>query len=181
MSKLVDSKLYEKKHSILFNSYSGTETRVLSNLYPCEIWYINMKFNSSEQLYFWLMLDGFHIAREELMNASNPKEAKKIGGKVLQGLGWSKDSEYWQKRSVEALRTAIGLKMECCREFRDFVLRSGDMKIVEYAWWGDSLFGCVDVDMKNKGNWHVGAVQGGNVCGRLIMEWRKKWRTRLAG
>ena len=32
-------------------------------------------------------------------------------------------------------------------------------------------FGCVDVDMENKGNWYKGVVRGQNVCGKLIMEW----------
>ena len=180
MNNKISNNLYEKKDSILFNSYSRTETKVLSNLYPCEIKYINMTFNSSEQLYFWLMLDGFHLDRDDLMHAANAKEAKRIGGKVLKGMGWSEDSEYWQRRSVEALRIAIGRKMECCSEFRDLVLNSGDKKIVEYAWWGDSLFGCVDVDANNKYDWYKGAVVGRNVCGRLIMEWRKKWRARIA-
>ena len=177
----IDIKMYEKKDSILFNSYSKLNTKVLSNMYPCEIWYEGIRFHSSEQLYFWLLLDGYPLGRELVMGAKDAKEAKKIGGKMLKGWGWSSKDESRQKASVQALRTAIGAKMAWCSEFRDVVLNSGDKKIVEYAWWGDKTFGCVDVDMENKGNWYKGAVMGQNVCGRLIMEWRKKWRARMAG
>ena len=175
----IDIKEYEKKDSILFNSYSKLNTRVLSNLYPCELFYNGLRFHSSEQLYFWLLLDGNDLGREIVMSAKDAKEAKKIGGKILKECGWSGKIEECQRLKVQALRVAIGVKMECCDEFRDLVLLSGDKKIVEYAWWGDNTFGCVDVNMENKGNWYNGVVRGQNVCGRLIMEWRKKWRARL--
>ena len=171
----IDIKMYEKKDSILFNSHSKLNTRVLSNFYPCKIKYKGIIFNSSEQLYYWLLLEGNDLARVLILDCEDARKVKVFGKKILKEMGWDKSNEDCQRAEVQALRIAIGAKMECCEEFRVLVMTSGSKKIVEYAWWGDDEWGCVDVDERYKYDWNNGVLRGQNICGRLIMEWRKKW------
>lgn len=168
---------YNKRDVILFNSYCKNQNVVLSNLYDkCHIDYQGLVFHSSEQLFFWQLLDGNEEARTKVMEAQTAKECKKIGSRYLKKMGWDDTQPQVQRAELQALRVAIGEKMRCCKEFRDFVLKSGDKKLVEYAWW-DKMgeYGCYDVDPANKYSWYTGQVVGQNIAGRLIMEWRKKW------
>lgn len=171
---------YVKKNCVMFNSYCRNENVVLSNLYDkCNIKFEGMTFHSSEQLFFYLLLEDCEEGRNKIMSCQTAKECKKIGSRYLKKMGWDDSNEVCQRAEVQALRFAIGLKMRYCEEFRNLVLNSGNKKIVEYAWWGDNDYGVVDLDEKNKFNYYKGEVRGRNICGRLIMEWRKKYREHL--
>ena len=178
MVKGINVITYSKRDSILFNSYCRNGNVVLSNHYDkCKIDYEGLIFHSSEQIFFWILLEGNEEGREKVMEAPTAKECLKVGRKYLKKKGWDKDSEEVQLAELNALRVAIGEKMRCCEEFRNLVLSSGDKKIVEYSWWTkDPDYGCADVDERYKYDWVNGYVYGQNVCGRLIMEWRKKYR-----
>lgn len=79
---------YNKSDVILFNSYCKNQHVVLSNLYDkCRIDYQGLVFHSSEQLFFWQLLDGNEEARTKVMEAQTPKECKKIGSKYLKKMG----------------------------------------------------------------------------------------------
>lgn len=181
MVKGINEITYSKKDSILFNSYCKNGNVVLSNHYDkCKIDYDGRIFHSSEQLFFWILLEGNDEAREKVMACPTAKECLKKGRYYLKKKGWDKDSEEVQRAELNALRTAIGEKMRCCKEFRDLVLSSGNKKIVEYSWWAkEADYGCVDVDERYKYDWYNGYVRGQNVCGRLISEWRKKYQNNL--
>lgn len=168
---------YVKRDCILFNSYCKNENVVLSNLYDkCCIKFGGETFHSSEQLFFYLLLLGNDEGRNKVMSCKTAKECKKIGSRYLKKMGWDDNDETCQRAEVQALRLAIGQKMKYCKEFRELVLNSGDKKIVEYAWWGDNDYGCVDLDIDNKYSYYKGEVRGRNICGRLISEWRNKYR-----
>lgn len=172
----IDVKHYNKRDCVLFNSYCRNKNVVLSNLYDkCRIDYCGLVFHSSEQLFFWLLLDGNEKARSKIMQCDTAKDCKKKAKYYLERNGWNKNSEECQRAEVQALRVAIGEKMRCCKEFRELVMTSSNKKIVEYAWWGDDKYGCVDADVKNMYSWYSGILIGQNICGRLIMEWRKKY------
>ena len=173
----INNCIYNKRDVILFNSYCKNKNVVLSNLYDkCSIDYQGLTFHSSEQIFFWLLLEGNDEARAKLMECQTAKECKKLGSRYLKKMKWDDTQEWAQKAELNALRIAIGEKMRCCKEFRDLVLSSGNKKLVEYAWWDKKgEYGCYDVDPDNKYNWYRGEVVGQNICGRLLMEWRKKW------
>lgn len=180
MVKGVNEITYIKRNCIMFNSYCKNGNVVLSNLYDkCIIKFEDKTFHSSEQLYFYLLLDGSDEGRNKIMSCKTAKECKKFGRRYLKKMGWDDNEETCQRTKVQALRLAIGLKMRYCKEFRELVMNSDDKKIVEYAWWGDDDYGCVDLDENNKYNYYKGEVKGRNICGRLIMEWRKKYREHL--
>ena len=132
MVKGINEITYSKKDSILFNSYCPTEYVVFSNHYDkCRIDYEGLIFHSSEQLFFWILLEGNEVGREKVMACPTAKECLKKGRYYLRKKGWDKDSEEVQRAELNALRVAIGEKMRCCEEFRNLVLSSGDKKIVE--------------------------------------------------
>jgi predicted NAD-dependent protein-ADP-ribosyltransferase YbiA (DUF1768 family) len=164
MSKEIKEVRYEKKKVILFNSYSRIGTEVLSNLHICRLEYDGKVFNSSEQLFYWLRLYGYVEYQGELLRCETPKDVKKKGSEYMKKLGIVEDLE----RNVHLLRLAIRVKYNCCEEFRKFLDNHPNIPIVEYAWWGDTTFGCVDEDSRLKYDWSRGAVIGKNVCGRII-------------
>ena len=150
MVKSINEIRYEKSGVILFNSYSKTETEVLSNLHLCRLTYDGQVFNSSEQLFFWLRLTGYPEYQEKLMQCDTPKEVKRIGDKVMKKLGISNDIV----RDVQLLRLAIRVKYNCCEEFKSFLDRHPNNFYVE--------------DSGLKYDWTQGSVIGKNVCGRII-------------
>ena len=155
---------YEKSEVILFNSYSKIGTEVLSNLHLCRMEYEGKVFHSSEQLFYWLRLTGYPEHQEALLQCSTPKETKNMGDKFMKKLGIADDIH----RDVQLLRLAIRVKYNCCREFKAFLDNHPNDYIVEYAWWGDNEYGCVDEKSSLKYDWTQGSVIGKNVCGRII-------------
>ena len=164
MSKHIKEVRYDKSKSILFNSYSSIGTEVLSNLHRCQLEFDGRVFHSSEQLFYWLRLYGYMEYQEELLRCETPKEVKKKGAEYMKRLGIVYDIE----RDVQLLRLAIRVKYNCCEEFRNFLDNHPNISFVEYAWWGDTTYGCVDEDSRLKYDWSKGFVRGKNVCGRII-------------
>lgn len=164
MSETIKEFRYEKSGVILFNSYSKIGTEVLSNLHLCRLEYEGKVFHSSEQLFYWLRLTGYPEHQEALMLCATPKEVKKLGTKFMKKLGIADDIV----RDVQLLRLAIRVKYNCCKEFKAFLDNHPNDFIVEYAWWGDKTYGCVDENMRLKQDWNQGVVCGKNVCGRII-------------
>ena len=164
MVKSINEIRYEKSGVILFNSYSKIGTEVLSNLHLCRMEYEGKVFHSSEQLFYWLRLTGYPEHQEALLQCSTPKETKKMGERFMKKLGIADDIY----RDVQLLRLAIRVKYNCCREFKAFLDNHPNDYIVEYAWWGDNEYGCVDEERNLKYDWKQGIVRGKNVCGRII-------------
>lgn len=164
MSETIKEFRYEKSGVILFNSYSKIGTEVLSNLHLCRLQYDGKVFNSSEQLFFWLRLTGYPEHQEALLQCSTPKEVKRMGEKFMKKLGIGCDIE----QDVQLLRLAIRVKYNCCTNSKAFLDNHPNDYFVEYAWWGDKTYGCVDEDTRLKQDWNQGVVCGKNVCGRII-------------
>ena len=164
MVKSINEIRYEKSGVILFNSYSKIGTEVLSNLHLCRMEYEGKVFHSSEQLFYWLRLTGYPEHQEALLQCPTPKETKNMGEKFMKKLGIADDIY----RDVQLLRLAIRVKYNCCREFKAFLDNHPNDYIVEYAWWGDNEYGCVDEERNLKYDWKQGIVRGKNVCRRII-------------
>lgn len=167
MSSRINTLRYKKSESILFNSYIAS-TEVLSNHHICELRYEGKIFKSSEHLFFWFRLYGYPEHQNKILEIESPKDVKKTGTQLIKRLRIEDDIV----RDVQLLRLAIKVKYNCCADFRNFLLAHQNTDIVEYAWWGDDFYSCVDVDENLKYNWKEGYVIGKNVCGRLIKEIR---------
>lgn len=164
MGDKINEMVYSKKGSLLFNSYSRIGTEVLSNHHLCRLEYCGRIFHSSEQLFFWLRLDGYPEHQERLLQCKKPKEVKKMGERYIKNLKIPDNIE----RNVQLLRMAIRVKYNYCKEFKEYLLSHPNVLIVEYAWWGDTTYGCVDVDKALKYDWEHGDLKGKNICGRII-------------
>jgi ribA/ribD-fused uncharacterized protein len=167
MSSRINTLRYKKSESILFNSYISS-TEVLSNHHICELRYDGKIFKSSEHLFFWLRLYGNPEHQNKILEIESPKDVKRTGTQLIKRLMIVDDIV----RDVQLLRLAIRIKYNCCTEFREYLNTTFNKNIVEYAWWGDDLYGCVDEDNNLKYNQREGYVVGKNVCGRLLSEIR---------
>ena len=69
------------------------------------------------------------------------------------------------KVKYDLLYRCIKLKAEQCILFREKLLDSKGKYLVEWAWWGDTEYGCVLQD---------GIFKGKNACGRIMMKVREE-------
>jgi len=63
------------------------------------------------------------------------------------------------------LKKCIQLKAQQCPQFKEYLADTADKNIVEFAWWGDSEYGCI---LKN--NKYIGE----NITGKILEEIRKE-------
>lgn len=165
MSKSRNWREYKREDSILFNSKN--DNCIFSNMYPCLMKVMDVEFYSSEQVFHYLIFEGFPKVQNEIMKCkgiNNGYEVKKI---CKQYENLIKDLD---KREIyDCLYQALKLKYKYCWDFRSAVNHSGNLNLVEYAPWGDTEFGTVYNKSKD-------VYEGVNVCGRLIMKLREEAR-----
>lgn len=165
--------IYQKSECILFNSYLGAPDCYLSNMYECNLKIGRWRFHSAEQIFFCLLFSDFTEIQRELYQESSPHSVKRLG------------SHYQQRKSLpvsdmdkwKILRLAQTVKFFQSHEFRQFLLDKNNRRytLVEYAWWGDSEAGAVDVDISHKEDLQKGELRGYNKCGKLLMQIRDKF------
>ena len=165
MEKKKDLREYRIEDSILFNSKN--ENCVLSNMYPCKITIKGVEFYSSEQMFHYLLFEGFPKVQEEIMKCkgiNNGFEVKKICKNYEELI---KDMD--KKEMYSCLYQSLKLKYMFCKDFQNAVDNSNKLNLVEYAPWRDTEFGTVYNKQK-------GVYEGVNVCGRLMMKVREEAR-----
>lgn len=74
------------------------------------------------------------------------------------------------KTDAQLMLQALTLKAEQCKLFKEKLLESGDTPLVEFAPWGDTIWGTV-----KQGNEYVGV----NATGRLMMKVRENLSEKL--
>ncbi len=158
----MEERKYKKDECITFNSYN--ENCIFSNMYPCVIKYNDKNFQGVDVLFHWLLAQ--HLNDVELMDKIEKckgvnacYKAKKLFDEK------HKDVEIDFKIKKTFLLDCLRHKEKCCMDFSLQLFESGDKPLVEYAFWGDTLFGAVE-----RGNEYVGV----NACGRLMMQVRKE-------
>ena len=165
--KKVIQKSYPVEDCVVFNSRSR-DNYVLSNMFPCELEYNGMNFKSVDMMYWWLMFEGEGEKRKEIRDKvlecggiCNGFKCRDIG-KPNEDLI---DDEIW-KNKWKVLELCLITKAKCCGEFRKKLRESKGKWLVEEAGW----------DYKGAGailNKRSGCMEGGNACGRLMMEVRE--------
>lgn len=166
IKRKVSKRFYDEKDCVLFNSRIP-EWRVLSNMHPCEIYHDDMRFGSSEMLYWWQRLQGEGEARKQVRDALlaqrgywNGFECKRI----------AKSNKHLMDMSIDewdCLLVALEAKARYCIEFREALIKSQGKYLVELAPWDSVKYGAV----LNK---KTGLIEGGNGCGRLMMLVRQR-------
>jgi predicted NAD-dependent protein-ADP-ribosyltransferase YbiA (DUF1768 family) len=102
---------------MLFHSGAKTEDgRVLSNFYPCEIVYDNLKFKTAEGFFQGLKCLFSDSPRDIfLFQEMEPLEAKRAGRRL------KIDIDAWNKHSVESMTFVLKLRYEQDIRFNEVV------------------------------------------------------------
>lgn len=154
---------YLKENSIAFNSKN--ENFILSNLYPCTINYNGNLFCGVDHLYFYLLYFKHPDIQKKIKNCNGVCgnfNAKKIGDSHSELI---KDIKDHQK--VNLIKKVIRLKYQQNQHCKDYLLNTGNKELVEFAYWGDSFWGCTLKDNK---------FIGENNTGKILMEIREELR-----
>ena len=167
---------YKVGQCIVFNSKCVSEEKVLSNMYnDCRIEYEGKVFNSSEQLFSYLMCEDEEL-KERILKLDNGFDIKKIMNEYKKR--FKVDSKEYDLKGKGVIYLCLRLKCMYCARFRRFLMNSGDIPLVEYCYWldktkvDDEVFGTrLDVDK--------GEYIGYNACGRWMMKVREELRNGL--
>ena len=160
---------YDNHNIIVFNSQQNS---VLSNMYYCNIIYNNITFHSTEQLFQWFKFTQSPNIQLQILKCSNSKQCKKIANENEIYV----DSDYLNKRNNN-MKLCLTLKFEQCQEFREFLIKSENKKLVEYCYW-----------LKEEDKPYWGTVYnlnkhsyvGVNACGRIMMQVRQEYYNKNA-
>lgn len=155
---------YKKGDCIVYNSKN--ENYILSNMYCCKLRVDNMVFGGVDCYYYWRLarLVGDEKIEKDIINCKGVCacfEAKRLFQKKYKDF----ENEVDIKLRFKFIKEGIRLKASQCDEFRNLLINSGNKDLVEFAPWGDTLWGCV-----LKGDEYVGV----NACGRLMMSVREE-------
>lgn len=153
---------YSTDNTIAFNSYN--EHFILSNMYPCTLLYKGLTFYGVDHLYHYLLFFRNSEVQTKIMKKCKGINANFQAKKISQeNEELIKDITPRQRHNL--LKKCIQLKAQQCRQFKEYLTGTGDKNIVEFAWWGDSEYGCI---LKN--NKYIGE----NITGKILEEIRKE-------
>ena len=172
----MEKRSYKVGQCIVFNSKAIGEEKVLSNMFnECRIEYDGKVFNSSEQLFSYLMCDDKSL-KERILRLDNSFEIKKLMNEYKKRN--KIDSKEYDLKGKDVIYHCLRLKCMYCGRFRRFLMNSGDIPLVEYCYWldrtkvNDEVFGTrFDVEK--------GEYIGYNACGRWMMKVREELRKGL--
>ena len=142
---------------IYFQSKAWPEHRFLSNFHIAPIVHNGIVYQTTEHFY------QAHKAIsqkefDEIANASEPREAKRLGGLV------KVEPEVWNAKRDKVMLQALRLKFTQHDYLAEKLLSTGNTQLIEWAPWGDTYWG---VD-KN--------YVGQNKLGKLLMKVREELR-----
>ena len=142
---------------------------VMSNMYPCSVYYKNRCFHSSEHAYQWekaLGVEAFHIACQ-IIEAQDGYAAKQISALLDKDL-----VDLWRcQHAVRIMKTIAQAKFDSVEEFRKELIDSAGMYLIEATmdtYWGVGFLRDVAAYCRPQ-YW-----PGENVMGRILMEIRDK-------
>ncbi|MDE6089848.1 MAG: NADAR family protein [Duncaniella sp.] len=154
----------DMNNTIAFNSYN--EHFLLSNMYPVVIEYKGMKYYGVDNLYHYLLFFQHPGVQSKIMKKSKGicanYQAKKISEDNKELIKGITDSQ-----KVNLLKKCMRLKYEQSQHCKDYLLSTENKQLIEFAYWGDTFWGCT---LKN------GEYVGENNCGKILMELRDELR-----
>lgn len=159
---------YDKKRSILFNSRLGKKDQramMFSNFKPFEFQADGLTFYSVEQRFQWLRLAQRPDFQRNIMKyglEGNGHNSKHYSSRPNVQPVLNNDSE----QLIQWMRECLRYKLQYCEGFKDELIGTGKLPLVEYSTWGDDFWGAVG----QKGNGKT--LTGSNVTGKLLMELR---------
>lgn len=167
----METRRYKVNECITFNSKCKGEEKVLSNMYNyCNIVYDGKLFNSNEQFFSWMSCEDKSV-KDAILACSNAFEVKALVKQYEKDNGL-KGVEL-EKRKFRYMWMGLRLKARYCKRFRDYLLMSGNIPLVEYCYW-------LDRTKKDDEVWGTrfdrekGEYIGYNACGRIMMGIREE-------
>lgn len=146
-------RVYDEKESILFNSRSRGESKVLSNFHASSVplpWRGKL-FTSVEAMIFYTYIeDNCKNSKweekkkevlEQILNSKHGREVKEINresklySKVRKATVAEIGEENWDLYAWKIACDAVRVKYEHCPEFRRFVDANRDKSFIENSWW----------------------------------------------
>lgn len=146
-------RVYDEKESILFNSRSRGESKVLSNFHPSSVplpWRGKF-FNSVEAMIFYTYIEEncnnpkWEEQKREvlqmILDSNHGREVKdinrqtKLYSKVRKATVKEIGEHNWDLYAWKVACDAVKVKYEHCPEFRDFVDANRDKSFIENSWW----------------------------------------------
>lgn len=160
----IEVRRYKKGECIAFNSKN--ENYILSNMYCCKLRVNNNVFYGVDCYYYYALaqLVNDNKLAKDILNCKGVCacfDAKRIFQKRYKDF----ENDIDIKVRFQFIKEGIRIKATQCDEFRKELIESGNKDLVEFAWWGDSLWGC-----ELKGNEYIGV----NACGRIMMSVREE-------
>lgn len=143
----------------IINSFSGAN-EFLSNFYPCEIFYLDQMFKTTEAA-FQAAKTTDHQQRLAIADADTPGQAKRLGRRVDLRPDWE---EIKVQVMLDILRLKFTKGSELARRLDD----TGNAILVEGTTWHDQYWGVCKCDT-HKGH-------GRNMLGQLLMKVREENR-----
>lgn len=125
----------------------------LSNMYPCDIEYEGVRFNSVEQAYQYHKTTSTQ-ERMNILRCNEPKKTKVLAKK------FKYIREDWLSVRVGLMYNLLKLKFEI-PELKEALLLTEGYELIEGNWWGDTWWGVCD-------------GVGENNLGKLLMRVRRE-------
>ena len=126
------------------DSFTG-DYRFLSNFYPCKVRYLGQEFQSVEHA-FQAAKATSSVDRERVRKCLTPKDAKRLGRVI-------KLREDWESVKIAHMEMFIEEKFKE-PELRQWLLATGDAKLIEANGWGDAFWG----QYNGRGENHLGRI-----------------------
>ena len=146
-------RVYDEKESILFNSRSRGESKILSNFHPSSVplpWRGKF-FTSVEAMIFYTYIEEncknpkWEEKKKEvlaqILESKHGREVKEINrqsglySKVRKAIVKEIGEENWDLYAWKVACDAVKVKYEHCPEFRNFVNANKDKSFIENSFW----------------------------------------------
>ena len=146
-------RVYDEKESILFNSRSRGESKILSNFHASSVplpWRGKF-FTSVEAMIFYTYIEDNckdpkleekkRVVLEQILNSKHGREVKdinretKLYSKVRKATVERIGEHNWDLYAWKVACDAVKVKYEHCPEFRRFVDSNKDKSFIENSWW----------------------------------------------
>ena len=150
-----------------------SEKYSLCNFYPCTVKVYNHNFASSEHAYQWRFLTYINMPdlAQEVLCAPSAAEAKAVAQRVPPHL-----HQDWHSIKASVMRAILHAKADCCGQFKQTLLDSGDRRIVK-AVRGDTYWSSGLVPMfaaTTKPEYYPGSNQLGSILESVRMDLMKE-------
>ena len=147
-------------NTIAFNSYN--EHFLLSNMFPVILEYKNGKFFGVDHLFHYLLFYRHPNIQKEIMKKSKGICANYTAKKISEA---NKDliKDITAQQRINLLKKCVMLKFQQSKHCRDYLISTRGKRLIEFAFWGDTFWGCMIKD---------GEFIGENHTGRILMEIR---------